>query len=128
VPQNYQNYYYWKADPHRWGPGRAHLIGPSGRKTLCGRPLSTTPGRLVPASTNECDCRACLQTAERNPPAEEEEAEAETSPAQSRLPLDDAPLLCEACRERPAAHRYSAVYLCGPCYSAVANEGGVKRP
>lgn len=52
--------FYWKADPHPWGPGRTHVIHEDGARTLCGRPLTDVPGQPVPAV--EYDCRACAQT------------------------------------------------------------------
>lgn len=51
--------FYWKADPHQWGPGRTHVIHKDGTHTLCGRPLLDVPGQPVPAV--EYDCRACAQ-------------------------------------------------------------------
>lgn len=51
--------FYWKANPHQWGPGRTHVIHEDGLRTACGRQLADVPGRPIPAI--EFDCRACAQ-------------------------------------------------------------------
>lgn len=57
---------YWKAYPHKWGPGCSHAITPEGDKTLCGKRLASIPGEPVPESESGYPtCGGCIRAIER---------------------------------------------------------------
>jgi 5-methylcytosine-specific restriction endonuclease McrA len=78
-------YRVWAADPHQFGPGKIHLIDDRDEtKTLCGRPLSSFPGR--PVSNGQPTCKVCIEAPERRRQADEQRAQwARESAERARL-------------------------------------------
>ena len=65
---------YWKAHRHKFGPGKTHLVHlVEKQKTICGVLLSNCPGQWVPAV--EYDCQQCAKVVEARQNREQQERE-----------------------------------------------------
>lgn len=127
----------WSADPHRYGPGKIHIVdGKDDSKTLCGKFLAAMPGSQSKAT--HATCKICLDAVVRRPEQERRQEEYEKRRAEHeaqrtkeneqwqawyqqylkssewaerrRLVIQRAGGICEGCGRAPAIQAHHITY------------------
>lgn len=150
---------FWVAAPHQFGPGKVHYIDPERPdRTACGKVLSAFPGKE--AASGAASCQSCAKVianraesacrrAQYEAEAREREKQREEENAawwdrysaylntpewreRSRLVIQRAGGICEACRKAPATQAHHLTYehvfaeplfelvaTCKPCHDRI---------
>jgi hypothetical protein len=51
-----------RADPHKWGPGRIHMIDEQNAHTYCGKSLGTLSGTKFSGPQRIVTCKLCIRS------------------------------------------------------------------
>jgi hypothetical protein len=94
-----------RADPHRYGPGKVHILQDG--RTRCGKERSACPGQeeLCDDGLDFVDCKGCLNSLEAQRRREEREHEGQRQRAERQARWED--------EQRLERERYNA-YLWSP--------------
>lgn len=121
----------WQADPHKFGPGKVHVIdADDNKKTCCGQFLEACPGKIT--TTLSASCKNCLNTEvrrrERDARKEQQEREQAQFTAQREQERRERKieyheyLQTQEWRDKSQAVLKRANYVCEGCGKARATQ------